>query len=66
MMSVLENKVSALYNQNAVKLRASQHGARKREITSHDLGSNDNGFLEVVVDSVKTSIRIKQQFEDYT
>ncbi|CAM9133762.1 unnamed protein product [Ectocarpus sp. 6 AP-2014] len=39
--------------------------ATKREIVVHDLGSEDNRFLEVVVESVKVSVQQQYQFENY-
>lgn len=49
MMSVFRTRVKAQFHQDAAKKRRSGQpvAARQREITSHDLGSDDNRFLEV-------------------
>ena len=63
MMGVLQNTVSAMFEQEARTRRSARQGAKKRDLATHDLGSDDNRFLEVVVESVKISI--KQFFESY-
>lgn len=62
MIDVLQSKVSVLWKQEAVRQRSTQHRVEKG-IVVHDLGSDDNRFLEVVVKSVSKSI--KQYMDEY-
>lgn len=63
MMSVLQNTVSRMFDEEATTRRAALKGAKKRDLAVHNLQSDDNRFLEVVVESVKISVR--QFFETY-
>ena len=60
MMSVLNDTVSAMFEQEA----GTRWSTKKRDLATHNLESDDNRFLEVVVESVKISI--KQSFEDFS
>ncbi|CAM9131372.1 unnamed protein product [Ectocarpus fasciculatus] len=65
MIRVLQNRAGAMSDSNARAHSSSRQGtrvARRRDIVVHDLGSEDNRFLEVVVKSVKVSVE-NYQFE---
>ncbi|CAN0100260.1 unnamed protein product, partial [Ectocarpus fasciculatus] len=60
MIRVLQKKARAMWDLNATTHRLARNGGRaatKRDIVVHDLGSEDNRFLEVVVESVKVSVQ---------
>lgn len=65
MISVFENEVKKIHADSANKRRPVVRGVRNTEpkFDVHDLGSDDNRFLEAVVKSVKVSINLR--FEDY-
>lgn len=63
MIDVLQHNVTTLWMQDAKKRRSALQPAKKCDIVVHDLRSDDNRFLDVVVESVSTSI--KQSMEVY-
>lgn len=52
MMAVLQRQVTDLFEERR------SLGGKKRDIEVHKLGSDDHRFLEVVVESVKVSIKL--------
>lgn len=63
MISVLQDNVSAMWQRDATKPQPAQQGSKKGSILVHDLGSDNNQFLRVVVESVHESV--KQTVEEY-
>ena len=61
MISVLQNQLSTLCKENSRKSRRARgaRGNTEPKFVVHDLGSNDNRFLETVVKSVKLSINLR-------
>ncbi|CAM9131295.1 unnamed protein product [Ectocarpus fasciculatus] len=60
MIRVLQNRAGAMWDSNARGPRSSRERVRvpeKRDIMVHKLSSEDNRFLEVVVESVKASVQ---------
>ncbi|CAN0020887.1 unnamed protein product [Scytosiphon promiscuus] len=65
MISVFQNIMSAMWALNPAK-KPQQGPPRKRpDIVVHNLGSDDNRFLEVVVESVRRSMKQKFKFGTY-
>ncbi|CAM9793855.1 unnamed protein product [Ectocarpus sp. 4 AP-2014] len=65
MIRELQNRAGVMFDRNARARRlAGGKAATKRDIVVHDLGSEDNRFLDVVVESVKVSVQ-QYQFENY-
>lgn len=70
MISVFQNAMSSMRAQKnqggAAKNVQDSSGDKRRDIVVHDLGSDDNRFLEVVVESVKMSVEHQQyKFQTY-
>ncbi|CAN0449121.1 unnamed protein product, partial [Ectocarpus sp. 8 AP-2014] len=67
MIKVLRKKTGDMFADAGTHSLARNGGraATKRDIVVHDLGSEDNRFLEVVVESVKVSVQQQYQFENY-
>ncbi|CAM9201664.1 unnamed protein product [Laminaria digitata] len=58
MISVLQNNILILREKNSRKSRRAKRSTEPKFVV-HDLGSNDNRFLETVVQSVKLSINLR-------
>ena len=66
MISTLENQLSALCKNNSKKSGRARPAKGRTEtpepkIVVHELGSNDNRFLETVVKSLKLSINLRME-----
>ncbi|CAM9561653.1 unnamed protein product [Ectocarpus sp. 12 AP-2014] len=65
MIRVQQNRAGVMFDRDARARRlAGGKAATKRDIVVHDLGSEDNRFLYVVVESVKVSVQ-QYLFESY-
>lgn len=68
MISVFQNAMSSMWAQKqggGVNKVRQAPAEKRRDIVVHDLGSDDNRFLEVVVESVKMSVKQQFKFESY-